>query len=630
MKNWKTMNRTLMMLMASLIIISGCVKPEPDEPPVTTIPFDPDKVLTIAQLKQMYNDSAKTFVMTEIYSIFGTVVMDEKSGNIYKSAFIEDNTGGIQLNYFNPGGLYLGDSIRILLQGATIENYHNLYQINNFDVGEKVYKLKSQNFIEPELVTIPLLTNPALYQSRVIKLENVQFTSAELGKTWADSVNLVDENRYLEDCNGNSLIIRTSGYSNFAGHKLPEGNGSLIAIASIYNSDVQLVIRQESEVMLDGERCNPGGEQQLITIGELRALYTGGPTLIPDSTKIQGIMISDVAAENLSGRNAFILGEDGNGINLRFSDYHDYQLGEQIEINVSGISMDEYSGLLQIQEIPLTRVIALGQGTVPPPLERTIQQVTSAIEDYESKLVKFINVTISGSGIYSGGNTLNDGTGTIEMYTYNWCAFANEAYPTYAVDVTGIVGQYGSSPQFYIRNLDDVVETGGGGGLVTSINQDFASVSVGQDIALNNWINIAETGQRKWQGKDLSGNKCAVASSLGTGGENVIWLMTPPIDLDAMTNPVFSFESAHQGWLHDGLSLWISTDFDGSNVTAANWTELDCTVAGQSDPWNTFVDSGDISLSSFSGTGYVAFKYTGSDTGQTTPYMVDNVKLINQ
>ncbi|MBN1338867.1 MAG: choice-of-anchor J domain-containing protein, partial [Bacteroidales bacterium] len=630
MKNWKILNRALILFTASLLVISGCVKPEPDEPPVTTITFDPAKVLTIAQIKQMYNDSSKAFVMNDDYSIFGTVVMDEKSGNIYKSAFIEDNTGGLQINYFNPGGLYLGDSVRILLRGTTIENYHNLYQVNNLDVGKSIYKLKNNNFIEPELVTIALLSNPALYQSRVIRLENVQFASAELGKTWADSVNLIDENRYLEDCSGNSIIVRTSGYANFAGHKLPEGNGSLIAIASIYNNDPQLVIRTESEVLLNEERCNPGGEQQLITIGELRSLYAGGPTVIPDSTKIQGIIISDVIAENISGKNAFILGDDGNGVNLRFTDYHDYQLGDKVEINVSGIVMDEYNGLVQVQEIPLTRVIALGAATVPPPLERSIQQVTSDIDQYESKLVKFTNVTISGSGVYSGENTLNDGTGTIKLYTYNWASFANESYPAYAVDITGIVGQYGSSPQFYIRNLDDVVETGGGGGTVTSINQDFSSVTAGQDISLNNWLNIPENGLRKWQGKDLSGNKCAMASALGSGGANVIWLIAPPIDLSAMSNPVFSFESAHQGWLHDGLSLWISTDFDGSNVTAATWTELSCAIAGQSDPWNTWVGSGNISLSSYSGTGYVAFRYSGSDGAQYTPFMIDNVKLINQ
>lgn len=627
MKKGKYLRFTL--ILTTLALLMGCVKEEPDAPPSTTIPYDPAKVYTISELKDLYDEAGEPVVIEDIFSVFCTVVMDERSGNIYKAAFVEDETGGIQLNYFYPGGLYLGDSIRVMLKGAKIENYNNLYQIQSLDVGENIYKLANNRFVEPETVTIPLLGNIMQYQSRVIRLENVQFAEGELGKTWADSVNLIDENRYLEDCSGNSIIVRTSGYANFAGHMLPEGNGSLIAIASVYSSTPQLVIRTESEVMMDGERCNPGGEQQLITIAELRALYAGNPVNITDSTKIKGVVISDVAAENLSGRNAFIMDEEGTGINLRFTDYHDYPLGEELEINVSGIILDEYNGLLQIQEIPLSRVKDLGPATVPPPLERTIQEILTDFESYESKLVRITNATIAGSGTWAGNNTLSDGTGEINLYTYDWATFANDPYPTYTIDITGIIAEY-NSPQISIRNLDDVEESGGGGNPVTSLNQTFSSQTAGQEIAAGGWQNIAETGQRLWLGASLSGNLCAEAKSLGSGGENIIWLITPPINLDGMTNPVFEFESSKQFWLHDGLSVWISTDYDGSDPTVATWEELDCTVAGQMDPDNTWIPSGMISLSGYSGTGYVGFKYYGVDGAQSTPYRVDNVMLYDQ
>lgn len=634
MKNNDMISRKLSGLLAllagSLVILAGCVKDEPDPPPASTIPFDPDKVLTTEDIKQMYNDSTEAFTITEMYSVFGTVVMDEKSGNIYRSAFIEDNEGGIQINFFNPGGLYLGDSIRILLQGSKIDNYHNLYQVQNLDVGNNVYKIANNRIIEPELVTIPQLSDVGNYQSRVIRLENVQFTENELGKTWADSVNKIDENRYLEDCEGNTIIIRTSGYANFAGRTLPEGNGSLIAIASVYNNDPQLVIRDISEVDLTGERCNPGGEQQLITIAELRSLYAGSPAVIPDSTKIQGVIISDNVAENISGRNAFINDSNGDGVNIRFSDYHDFMLGDEVEINVSGMLLDEYSGLLQLQEIPLSRAKLLGPGTLPTPLERTIQEILSDFESYESKLVTINNVAMSGgSGTWEGNVTLNDGTGDITHYTYDWSSFASESYPTYMVDITGIVGQF-NSPQITIRNLNDVVESGGGGNPVTSLNQDFSSQVNGQAVSAPGWLNIAEVGSTLWMGMDLAGNMCAQAKALGSGGETVTWLITPPIDLNEMSNPVFSFESAQQYWLHDGLTVWISTDFDGSDPASATWEELDCTIAGQSDPWNTWISSGDINLNSYNGLGYVGFKYNGTDGNQYTPYMVDNVVLEDQ
>ncbi|MBM3437374.1 MAG: DUF5017 domain-containing protein, partial [Bacteroidetes bacterium] len=241
------------------LVFNSCVTEVPDAPPDTTIPFDPAKVLSIAQVKQMLVDSGGIYTFTDNYSLFGVVVMDEKSGNIYESSFIQDSTGGIQLNFIYTSGMYLGDSVRILLNGGTVELYHGLYEIQNLDPGKSVFKIKTDVFYEPKTVTIEELnTNIDTYQCTLIKLDSVQFTDSEMGKTYADSAHFIDENHTLEDCNGNQLIIRSSGYANFANTLLPQGNGSLIAIASLYDSDVQLVIRETSEVLLTNLRCDGG------------------------------------------------------------------------------------------------------------------------------------------------------------------------------------------------------------------------------------------------------------------------------------------------------------------------------------------------------------------------------------
>jgi hypothetical protein len=120
------------------LFFNGCVKDTPDEPVETTIPFDPDKVLTIEQIRQMVVDSGGIYTFKDNYSFRAVVVMDEKSGNIYKSSIVQDETRGIQLNFFNPGGLYIGDSIQVLLNRTTIESYHPLYPIQNVDVAKAV------------------------------------------------------------------------------------------------------------------------------------------------------------------------------------------------------------------------------------------------------------------------------------------------------------------------------------------------------------------------------------------------------------------------------------------------------------------------------------------------------------
>ena len=131
----------LIVIIGFTFFITSCVDDSTDEPPETTIPFDPDKVLNIGQIKQILVDSGGLYTFTENYSFRAVVVMDEKSGNIYKTSIVQDATGGIQMNLFNPGGLYEGDSIQVLLNRTTLESYHQLVQIQNVDVGKAVYKI---------------------------------------------------------------------------------------------------------------------------------------------------------------------------------------------------------------------------------------------------------------------------------------------------------------------------------------------------------------------------------------------------------------------------------------------------------------------------------------------------------
>jgi len=90
----------------------------------------------------------------------------------------------------------------------------------------------------------------------LIKLENVQFMSSELSFTFADAPNQSSENRIIEDCSsGNTMIVRTSGFANYAGTNLPTGKGSMVCIVNQFNGELQLVLRSFEEVKLTGTRC---------------------------------------------------------------------------------------------------------------------------------------------------------------------------------------------------------------------------------------------------------------------------------------------------------------------------------------------------------------------------------------
>ena len=122
------------------------------------------------------------------------------------------------------------------------------------------------------------------------------------------------------------------------------------------------------------------------------------------------------------------------------------------------------------------------------------------------------------------------------------------------------------------------------------LNEDFESVIPDEDIALTDWVNTAEIGTRAWIGKEYDGNKYAQFSSYGSGEENVAWLVTPVLDLSAATAADFMFDVNIGYWTHAGLTIHVSTDFDGTDVTAATWDDVTSNFTIPTEPTGGYGD----------------------------------------
>ncbi len=237
----------------SMILFNTSCRKKYDEPPINQIPEG--NIITIAELKAMYTGSDLS--IDEDYNIYANVTTEETDGNFYKEAYIQDGTGAIRLRLLASGGLYIGDSIRINLNGTVLSEYSGMIQIDSVDVDKNIVKQATEKHVVPSIYGVDQIS-PAL-QGYLVQLNDVEFISAELGYTYADPINQFSENRTLTDCNGNTILVRTSGYANFADNDIPSDNGSIIAIVGVYNSDIQLYIRDINEVEFSNTRCTSGG-----------------------------------------------------------------------------------------------------------------------------------------------------------------------------------------------------------------------------------------------------------------------------------------------------------------------------------------------------------------------------------
>lgn len=260
----KTLNY---LFFAGLIALASCEK-EPDSPPIT--PIAPGQILTVDSLRN-WQQIAGEVTITEDYSVYGIITMDESNGNIYKQLYVQDQTGAINVRLTASCDFKVGDSIRIALNGATLSEYAGVIQLDQINPDKAIIKQSSENVFLPAVKTIDEITLED--EAKLIKLENVQFQYSELANTFADAPNQSSENRMIEDCNGNTMIVRTSGFADFAGTPLPTGNGSMVCIVNQYNGELQLILRSFTEIKMSGERC-PG--QLLLKDFDDNSVTSGG------------------------------------------------------------------------------------------------------------------------------------------------------------------------------------------------------------------------------------------------------------------------------------------------------------------------------------------------------------------
>lgn len=233
-------------------------------------------VKTVAEVKALYKGGLTQ--ITENAVVNAIVVGNDASGNLYKYIYIEDQTGGLKVN-INMVDLYLdrrfqiGRTLSISLKGLYINdkngelNLGGLYQGNVGQVEQaETFKYfhrtdKGIVAVKPTVKTIETLTKEDV--GRYITIKNVQVIDSDLGKTYSNGTSTT--NRTIEDCSGNNILLRTSGYADFGTRDFPFpasstevdlGRGDLTGILSVYEGVYQVWILNLRGADFDNPRCD--------------------------------------------------------------------------------------------------------------------------------------------------------------------------------------------------------------------------------------------------------------------------------------------------------------------------------------------------------------------------------------
>ena len=165
----------------------------------------------------------------------------------------------------------------------------------------------------------------------------------------------------------------------------------------------------------------------------------------------------------------------------------------------------------------------------------------------------------------------------------------------------------------------------------------FESFTNGQTISGNGWTNFIQEGTNDWEAffSDSGSVSLGISARIGSvqsgDSSSISWLITPEVNFDAQDGETIEFKTSNS--FADGsiLEILFSSDWDGNpdNVAAATWSILPSAYIVQDDDFFVdWFDSETVDLSCIQGSGYIAWRFTGSgDADFDGTYELDEIEI---
>lgn len=531
----------------------------------------------------------------EHYIIKGRVISSDASGNIYKAMYIQDETAAITLS-INRNSLYtiyrLGQEVVLDVTGLYIGKYAGLEQIGGYgeyngtpqvsfasypafeehvqlnglpseDCATITYgSARPADSMYCTVMTIEDVNNATTdaevraLQSQLVELRNVHFEDA--GNNTFSSYQAT-ESRNLMDEKGNTIVVRTSGYSNFYSRTLPEGIGSVRGMLSYFNGTWQLILRSYGDVLFGdhGQQSDP------YTVDEALALMDMGST-----GWVKGYIVGAVKGG---------VTEVKNNSDIFWG--ADVDMDNNVVIAPTADTKDWTKCLL----------VELPSG---------------------SDMRKVVNLLENGGNL---GKELNV-RGT----------FATQ------LGMGAVTGNNGTTSEF---EMEGSVVTPPDQPTVEGVGSLFENWNKGGDLATyTGWSNVVTKGNMNgWFTKEFNSNYYISTNAYKgteTGGPYEQWLISPAIDLNKSTAKTLTFTSQAAYQASDcTYEVYVMTS---NNPATATITKLNATFATPpASGYSSWVNSGTVDLSAFSGVVYIGWRYYSAKGGNnnSTTICIDDINI---
>jgi len=308
--------------------LTGCINSDDYDNPQSTIPENcVEPALTVTKtVAEIFAASSGVKQYTGEDVIEAYVNSSDERGNFFKIVYLQTldaNPIGLSIAIDKTtlfgANFYPGRKVYIKLKDLYTAKVEGVLAIGALYEGAigRIAENQYANFIFPSCSEVSegqlvrtLSIKDALKPANLntlIELKDVQFSGLFVGGTYYDEKDTANtaggaSNRTLVDATGNSIVFRTSSFANFSGNKIPDGNGTVRGILTIYNGVYQFVARNEQDIQLTNPRYVPTVNFR-GAFTETFESYTVGATSFPDYINTQTVGSRFWSVTNFSGNN---------------------------------------------------------------------------------------------------------------------------------------------------------------------------------------------------------------------------------------------------------------------------------------------------------------------------------------
>ena len=270
-----------------------------------------------------------------------------------------------------------------------------------------------------------------------------------------------------------------------ANFTVPAGTENLsicmqVDVASAYRLDDMKLVASEGGATVDFSAAvekdfnagatgggNEGGETPTPPVGD-GSVVTIAEFLANGGSAIEGVVISNMDLNNLTSKKGMYIQDETAGLQFYLAANHTFAFGDKVRVDVSGVSIGEYNGAVQVSGLALDKITKISSGNTVTPKTVTIADFLA--NKYEGQYVAIEGVQVADTDlsktfVMGGAHTsikVEDANGnSFVIFSSKYATYGTQTVPQGSGTIKGISSiNNGNMQIIFAQNSDFAGLTG--------------------------------------------------------------------------------------------------------------------------------------------------------------------------